>query len=91
MTLTTAHCRGFFCAINRHMASPNIFDSKVPTVYPCLVCGTLVHSVRNEGLDKYGRHIVWYTPSSRYWTDGGVFCSAEHSLEHSLKVNSGNS
>lgn len=60
------------------MAKPNDYDSDVPKLYSCIVCGLLVSS---EALkDQYGNVYV-YAPVSRYWCDEGVLCGSECSLK----------
>jgi hypothetical protein len=41
------------------------------------------------GYDQQGNLIVaYYTPASRYWSDDGVFCSADCSFkDHMEKIN----
>lgn len=84
MTLK-AGIRQLFFILYNSMAAPNLYDSDKPIERSCIVCNQGVPSEKNIGRDQFGREIVWYTPASRYWSDAGVFCSADHSLEHSLK------
>jgi len=48
----------------------------------CLVCSQPVADEMNKGRDQFGNEIVWWSPSSHYWHDDGVFCSAQHGLDY---------
>jgi len=65
----------------------HLYDSPKPVIRQCVICGVDVPSEQNVSQDKYGKTIIWYTPASRYWNGSGVFCSADHSLEHYRRRN----
>jgi hypothetical protein len=80
-----------FLCLNIRMGSPNLYDSKTAITRPCIVCGVDVPSEMNIGQTAAGQRIVWYTPASRYWTDAGVFCCAQHSFDWTQKDKVGKS